>query len=481
MARKPDDGIESRLDWYYVSRSGVYRALLAFFVLAGLVVLGIWWVSNRDANVQERVREEILRAEERLADVKRLPEADRYADEIARIAGLIEESRKLMGSRETERARAQAVAAQQLARNVLSGKTAGRGDASAIEIGGKVEFQRANTTRWEALTRGTILRNGDFIKTGASGTAEVMAANGTLFRIRPETLFEVHRSGATVEGEQTSGAKVVIGNVETDTGERGRASLTTDAARADIAKNSAVSIETDATRTGLSTYRGEATLSTSTGQRVVLGERERAEATKEKGVIGEKQRLPETPSLVGPDDNATFEIGKKDVLLRWSPVKEATFFQVQVARSRLFVPDSIERSKDFPKTTTEVRLKANDVGLFFWRVQTVRREPRELASGWSAPRRFRVVPPDTAAEKTGVPPDLVVNRPQVIGSTLIVSGKTEPGASVWVAGEMADVDATGVFRKVVTVAGEGMKVITIRAVNAAGLETIKKESVLIQD
>ena len=74
-----------------------------------------------------------------------------------------------------------------------------------------------------------------------------------------------------------------------------------------------------------------------------------------------------------------------------------------------------------------------------------------------------------------------MNRPQVIGSTLIVSGKTEPGATVTVAGEPADVDATGVFRKVISVGGEGLKVITIRAVNAAGLETLKKESVLIQD
>ena len=308
-----------------------------------------------------------------------------------------------------------------------------------------------------------------------------MSANGTLFRIRPETLFEVHRSGATVEGEPTSGAKIVIGNVETDTGERGRASLTTDAARADIARNSTVSIEADAKRTGLSTYRGRATLSTSSGQSVVLGERERAEATKERGTIGEKQRLPETPGLLEPDENAVFELGRKDVPLRWSAVKEASLYQVQVARSRLFVPDSIERSKDFPKTTTTVRLKVNDIGLYFWRVQSIRRDPREIASGWSAPRRFKVVSPDAMPEKTGVPPDLAVNRPQVIGSTLIVSGKTEPGATVTVAGEPADVDATGVFRKVITVTGEGLKVITIRAVNAAGLETLKKESVLIQD
>ena len=158
MAKKPDSDIESRLDWYYVSRSGVYRAVVVFLALAAFVVLGIWWFTNRDATVQARAREEITRAEERLGEVKRLAQADRYADEIVRIAGLIEEAKKLLVSREAEHARAQAVAAQQLARNVLSGKSTGRGDASAIEVGGKVEFQRANTTRWEALTSGTVLR-----------------------------------------------------------------------------------------------------------------------------------------------------------------------------------------------------------------------------------------------------------------------------------------------------------------------------------
>ena len=146
-----------------------------------------------------------------------------------------------------------------------------------------------------------------------------------MYRIRPETLFEVHRSGADRRGEPTSGAKIVIGNVETDTGERGRASLTTDAARADIARNSTVSIDTDATRTGVPPTAADATLSTSAGQSVVLGERERAEATKERGTIGEKQRLPETAGLFSSRrTNAVFELGRKDDPSPLVRVKEAS-------------------------------------------------------------------------------------------------------------------------------------------------------------
>ena len=482
MAKKFGEDLESRLDWYYISRRGVYRVLAGFVAVAALVVGGIWYATREDSGPATRAREEILRAEERLADVRALRDADRYGEEIARVEGLIQEAQKLLAARETDRARTQAVAAQQLARNVLSGKSTEKGDASVIEVAGKAEIQRAGTTKWEALGRGTALREGDFVKTGASGTAEVMAANGTLYRIKPETLFEVHRSGSTAEGERTSGAKAVVGNVELDTGDSGRSVLTTDAARVEIRRNSNVSIETDAVRTGVSTFRGEAKLSTASGRSVTLGDHERAEASKERGTISEKQRLPDTASLLEPEDNALFELGRKEVVLRWGAVKDASGYQLQIARSRLFVPDSLFGSTtEFSKAKTEARMRVNETGLYFWRVQTVRRDPRELASGWSAPRRFKVVPPDTTAEKSGVPPDLVVYRPQVIGSTVIVSGKTEPGASVTVAGESADVDATGVFRKVVTVGGNGLKVITIRAVNSAGLETLKKESVLVQD
>jgi hypothetical protein len=482
MAKKLGDGLGSRLDWYYISKRGVYRALAGFAVVVVLVVAGIWYVTNRDSGAADRAREEIQRAGERLADVRRLKDADRYTEEIDRISGLIDEAQKFLAAREAERARSQAVTAQQLARNILSGRSAQRGDANVIEVAGKVELQRAGSTAWEPLGRGTALREGDFLKTGASGTAEVMASNGTLYRIRPETLFEVHRTGSTADGERTSGAKAVVGNVELDTGESGRSTLTTEAARVDVARNSAVSVDTDGSRTGVSTFHGEARLSTSSGRSVTLGDHERAEASKARGTISEKQRLPDPPALLDPEDNAIFEIGRKEVTIRWSPVKDATAYQVQVARSRLFVPDSLfGATAECPRTKTAARIPVTETGLYFWRVQAVRRDPRELDSGWSVPRRFKLVTQNATVERTGVPPDLVVNRPQVIGNTVIVSGKTEPGATVTVAGEPADVDATGVFRKVISVGGEGLRVITIRAVNSAGLDTVKKERVLVQD
>lgn len=478
MAKKPGHDYDSRLDWYYISRRNLYRVVLGFLAVAAIVVFAVWFWSTRDSATLSRARQEIARAEELLGDARRLKEADRYTDEIGQGAARIEEAQKTLAVGDAERARSQAVTAQQLFRSILSGKLGDKGDANVIEVAGRVELQRANTTKWDTLRPGVVLREGDFVKTGASGVAEVMATDGTLYRIKPETLFEVHRS-VTVPGEgKASGAKIVVGGSDVTTGEGGRSILTTDVARTDISKNSAVGVESDATTTNVATFKGKATLSTGKGPAVVLGERERAAASKGGG-IGEKQRLPDTPAPLEPEDNAVFDLGRSEVVLRWSAVKDATQYQFEIARSRLFVPDSISIKQARPKTETKIRV--DEPGLYFWRVQSVKLEPRPLESGWTIPRRFKVVGEAEKAEKTGVPPDLVVFRPQVIGTTVIVSGKTEPGAKVTVNGEEADVDATGVFRKVINLPGGGVKPITIRAVGSSGLETLRKESVLVQD
>jgi len=478
MAKKPDERFDSRFDWYYISRRNLYRVVLGFLAVAAIVVFAVWFWSTRDSATLGRAREEIARAEELLGDARRLKEADRYTDEIGQGAARIEEAQKMLTAGDAERARSQAVTAQQLFRSILSGKLGDKGDANVIEVAGRVELQRANTTKWDALRPGVVLREGDFVKTGASGVAEVMATDGTLYRIKPETLFEVHRS-VTVPGEgKASGAKIVVGGSDVTTGEGGRSILTTDLARTDISKNSAVGVESDATTTNVATFRGKATLSTGNGPAVVLGERERAAASKGGG-IGEKQRLPETPAPLEPEDNAVFDLGRSEVRLRWSAVPDASQYRFEIARSRLFVPDSVSIRQARPRTETKIRV--DEPGLYFWRVQSVKLDPRPLESGWTAPRRFKVVGEAEKAEKTGVPPDLVVYRPQVIGTTVIVSGKTEPGAKVTVNGEEADVDATGVFRKVINLSGGGVKTITIRAVGSSGLETLRKESVLVQD
>jgi hypothetical protein len=67
----------------------------------------------------------------------------------------------------------------------------------------------------------------------------------------------------------------------------------------------------------------------------------------------------------------------------------------------------------------------------------------------------------------------------VNGTLVIVSGRAEPGSAVSVNGEPVDADATGAFKKVISFHTEGINVLTVRAVDGAGNETVRRETVMI--
>jgi len=211
---------------------------------------------------------------------------------------------------------------------------------------------------------------------------------------------------------------------------------------------------------------------------MTVGERERTVASA--SGIAAKVRLPEAPRPLAPDENVVLDARKKEpVVLRWSAVKDAGRYRLQIAQSRLFIPDSIVADLA-DRIRPEASVTVNDEGSFYWRVATVARGSG-LVSEWSAARRFKVLSgsgragvPDT------VPPDLVLQRPQVNGTLVIVSGRTEPGASVTVNGEPADTDVSGSFKKIISLPNEGLNVVEVRAVDGAGNQTVRRENVVIQ-
>ncbi len=483
MAGKKDGRrFEVELDWYYVSKETLWRWLLLLLGAAILVSGGIYYLAGRGEDVEGRARREIAAAEELLARGRMAPGAARSAEEIAAAAEMIESARASLAATRYPEALKEAVDARQLAQRIVSGGGTMRHDAAILEVGGRVEIQRASRATWEAARVGMKLYEGDFLKTGANGLAEVMAIDGTFYRIKPETLFEVHRS-RTLSGagggepQRQSEIKFIVGTVDINTGEGSRSIVRTDAATADIGSRSNVGVDVDPDRTtGVSAYRGRVTLSTESGS-VTLGERERVVARAGAGGLGPKVKLPDPPRTLAPDDAAVYDLARRQpVTLKWTPVKGATRYRLQIARSRLFIPDSILLVEDrpHPETTLEVQ----EEGAFYWRVATLGKGA--IVSEWSPTRRFKVMRGGKpAGGPDNVPPDLVLSRPQVSGTLVILSGRTEPGAAVTVNGEPADVDASGAFKKVISMSREGVNVLTVRAADGAGNETVRRETVMI--
>jgi len=483
MARKNDGRrFEVELDWYYVSKETLWRWILLLLGAAVLVSAGIYWWLHRGADVAGRARREISAAGESLAKGRVSPAAARAREELAAAAEKLAGARASYAAARYPEALKEALEARQLALRVVAGAGALRHDAAIMELGGRVDIQRASRATWEPARVGMKLYEGDFLKTGANGLAEVMAVDGTFYRIKPETLFEVHRGKTLADAgegqpQRQSEIKFIVGTVDVDTGEGARSIVRTDAAIADIAARSNVGVDVDPSKTtGVSAYRGRVTLSTGAGS-VTLGDRERVVA-RMGGALGPKTVLPDPPRLLAPDDTAVFDLARREpVTLKWSPVKDAARYRLQIARSRLFVPDSILSTDD--RARPEAVVTATEEGAFYWRVATLGKG--NVVSEWSPTRRFKVL---AGGQRSGgpdtVPPELVLARPQVNGTIVILSGRSEPGSAVSVNGEAADVDATGVFKKVISFPREGVNVVTVRAVDGAGNETVRRETVMIE-
>jgi FecR protein len=485
MVSKKGREFESQLDWYYISRHTLTKVIAGFVILAGLVAGGTWlFFYLRDDSAVQKANAAILEAEKALTDVRAMPDVTRYAEEIAQIDKLINDARSAFTTGDNSGATRRAVDAQSLARNLVGGKVS-KADANIVDFAGDVKIQRANQTTWQPPKTNVGLRDGDFIKTGPNGTAEVMSADGTLYRIKPETLFEVHATKSLASGDKQSEAKFIVGNVDINTGEGGSSRVLTDAAQADIKGNSSVGMDSEGGKTGVSTFKGSTVLSNKSGQSVTLGERERAVATKDGGGISAKVKLPESPAPLLPEDNTLFDFKKREpIALRWAAIKDARGYVLQIAHSRLFVPDSIV-TDDPHRLQPEALINVTEEGSFYWRVKALGKT--NVESEWSPVRRFKVLAGGQAqVARAGekVAPDLVIQRPQVIGNQVIIQGRTEPGAAVTVGSsagtEPADPDINGNFRKIITL-GDGFNQIKVRAVNSAGLETIRTENVIIQN
>lgn len=483
MALKRDGRkLEKELEDYYVSGETILKGIFAFVVAALLVAGGVYTFIKMRTLTPEKVQTLIQEVEVGIADARKV---SGDSAELNLATARITEAKAFLRAGQLEKARDSALDAQKLLPKKIEGGdgTPRRFDGTITAVAGKVEIQRANRTSWESAKQDMKLVEGDFLKTGPSGAAEVLAIDGTFFRIKANTLFEMHRAntgyqGGGEKGARRSGGKVVVGIIDTSTAEGSQSYIKTDAVTAEVGQRSDVAVSVDDARsTETSVYRGGATLRVEGGSSAALAEREAATVARGAKDIGPRRRIPDAPQLLSPEDNFAIDLRKGgQVTLKWKKT-DAQRYRLQVARSRLFVDDSL--SVDLSdRTKTEATLKVTEEGLFFWRVMALG-TTAATNSEWSKYARFRVQATGIAAP-TGEPPTLTLKRPTVYGTVVMLEGKTSPGANVLVNGENADVDISGNFKKTLTVNVEGAQEIVIQAIDGQGRKTERREPVVIQ-
>ena len=360
---------------------------------------------------------------------------------------------------------------------------AGAGNQELVGVGqffsleGRVQLQRAGQTEWENAHQRLPVFNGDFVRTGRDGNAEILFADGSLYRIAPNSLLEIHHQ---MSEESPGTVKMVVGRINVYTS-GAPSTVTTDTVETEIKRDSRVAVDVAGgdKETTIATFQGSARVRNTRGDEVTLGERESVAASA-RGTISEKREIPLAPFPVEPQNNAGFDVGQQPVIqLSWRGRPANGSVHLQVSRSKNF--DQARLDVDAPLMTKDrARLKLVTPGTYFWRLSSVGVDSAQ--SEWSAARRFRVFSPSSETLlEDNTPPELVVNPPQQLGHMFIFEGTTEASATLTINGEQVELDADGGFRKTVEIYKEGWNDIVIIAVDPSGNPTEHSERVFVED
>lgn len=475
---RPSSRPRLEVDWVVVPVSGFRKwgLTLLLVVLAGGLGFAGWRLLHEPVEKKaSRLIQQATAAEE---DVRRTGISEGLASEFEQGSRLLLQAKSDFENRDFPAAAARAEDA--LHRFELLLRLVNRefvGAAQIIAVSGKVEVQRANQTTWEKAKERQALYNGDFLKTSADAVAELLFADGTVYRVGPDSLLEIHRAARTGPRAEAGEVKVKVGQVNVSTA-LNPSSVVTDSAGVRVHQESRVGVEVaeDATTT-VAAYAGRARVTGTAGEAVELGDRQAVTATRE-GRLSGRRAVPEPPQPEAPQANALINMDQTNrVVLSWRRVPGAASYKVQVSRSRLFAPANIEVEATRQEPSVALRLKLP--GTYYWRVAAV--GPEHTASEWSSPRSFRAYTGTRVEELADTtPPTLSVQKPQQMGNFFLIQGVTEPGATVTINGEAVAVAGDGSFRKAVAINREGKSVIVIRATDAAGNTTEHRETVFVE-
>jgi hypothetical protein len=470
----PGRNAQKHRDWYKISvdtlRGWGIFLLLLLAAGAGYVGFRAWerYAIQREAAHaidDARVLFQRLRNERSLAGFK--------AEYDAAWKG-IEDARVFYGRSRYEDALARAERSREVLLSLLDASKNSRegGEAQFIAVQGRVEFRRADRADWEPARGRVTLRPGDYVKTGASGSAEIMFGDGTLYTVRSDTFFLVSQHDA---GEQGKKVQLQYGWIDLNTAQNG-SRVATPQAEAVVAEQSEAVVSYDeGKREGrFSTYRGRMEVKTGGAVRQVAAlQTVRQSADK----LAPVETLPGPPKLLRPEENADFDYDtQKQLRLAWEGVAGGERYALQVSRNRLFVDNVIDVAD---RRTTGATLGLQGEGTFLWRVAAV--AGGNVRGPWSAPGRFRVVSGRSGAGSGDKqPPELQVQSVQSYGSIFIVGGHTEPGAAVSVNDDPVTVQADGTFTKTIQLSASGWAFLEVKAVDASGNQATHRTRVFVE-
>ena len=374
-------------DWYTISSEAIkgwgFAVIVVVLVAAGY--LGYRFVEGMV--LEKEVAAVIQEAQDLLQTVREAGGIDSYRDEYDQATEHLVAAKAGRASGELKEAYRSGERSRTLLTSILSAlRLRGpEGEAMFVAVEGEVEFRRGERGPWQKARSRVSLNAGDYVKTSAGGSAEVMTVDGSLYTVRPDTVILVGRARPAPGVARQQAINLEFWWVNLGTGQSG-SRVSTPGAEASVREETSALISYDeAEEVGrFATYEGSMVVAAADGTSREVGALE--QVVQAEGTLSKAETLPMSPVLMAPEDN--FEIfldADSELVLTWAPVSGAESYALQVAPSRFFVRNVID-VQDRQETAAKVGLQGE--GTFVWRVAAV--DTNGIQSPWSELRRFRV-------------------------------------------------------------------------------------------
>ncbi len=348
--------------------------------------------------------------------------------------------------------------------------------ATLSQTRNQVKSKRADSIAWSLAKPGMALYNRDSVQTFSDSTAQIkidkknsltVSSNSLVIIQRVEKdLFQnlKHSSLVVLEGELNG--KVGSGNNPLNLEVKTGSAVARLNSNSSPGKNIDFKISSNEDQSSsIVVYNGQAEvmaqgkvvkIPANTGITVKPGESP-----------GALIQLPDAPLRLSPADKTlmTYRELSPQVRFSWAAVPEADAYHFQLARDPHFNKMIIINKRIADTEFVYGNLKK---GTYYWRVSSL----KEGCEGRPADTRQIELMQDLD------PPALEVHFPEgpVSLDHVVIDGKTEPGANLFVSGNPVKISDTGTFTQVVTIK-QGVNLITVEAVDAAGNVTYRTRSV----
>jgi hypothetical protein len=480
MAAKRRAGSES-VDWYLISIDRLKQIGLIVFLI--LLALGIWWyVRHQRGNPRTNAESAIADARQAINALAASKDLAAHRAEYDRAQKKLDQATAAFATVKYAEAQTAAVESQTISRTAMSGSSDSDTDAHFITVEGDVQFQKSSSSEWKRADLRSPLVNGDWLKTGGSGSAVLMFQNGSMYTVGPNALLEIYSSVNPATSRTTNAVQMQVGSVEVAT-TLDPSTVKTPGSQVVVDSDSSTQIGVDrAKATSVVATKGTASVTSTTGGEAVKVNAGEKVSASPAGTLSGVKKLVMPPALTRPADNQVFIVAADTRIdFDWDAAPGTAAYQLQISRSHLFVALEVNSRRE--KTSAAAR--GTSEGTFYWRVASI--APDGEVGPFSPFRRFRVSGGGSKSGQAGsggdtTPPVLTLKAPFNIGGQFyIIEGTTEPGATVFINDEEVDVESNGHFKKLVSFNKVGPNAVIVKAVDPAGNQTVQSQTVLVEE